>query len=215
MTAKASVGTVDNPPPGHYFDTTPTAASARRTVMLALPDLSAELITDRAVFSGDHIDSGTRYLLLDAPVPAPDATTLLDLGCGYGPIAVTLARRAPNARVLAVDVNERAVELTRLNAAALHLTHIEASLPHEVPDDVVLDALWSNPPIRIGKPALHELLEQWLPRLRAGGHAYLVVQKHLGADSLQRWLTDNGWPTNRIGSRAGYRLLDVTTQPSA
>lgn len=206
---------MDNRPTGHYFDATPTSRSSPREVALILPDLSADLVTDRGVFSTDGIDPGTRYLLLDAPVPAPGATALLDLGCGYGPIAVTLARRAPHARVLAIDVNERALALTRENAERLELPNIEACHPDEVPSDVAFDAIWSNPPIRIGKPALHELLLRWLRRLRPGGHAYLVVQKHLGADSLQRWLTDNRWPTCRLGSRAGYRLLDVTRESSA
>lgn len=205
---------MDNPPSGHYYDAAPTAGSARRMVTLALPDLSVELVADTAVFSADHIDAGTRFLLLDAPGPPTDATDLLDLGCGYGPIAVALAMRAPQARVLAVDVNERAVGLARENAERLGLNHLDARLTDAVPDGVTFDAIWSNPPIRIGKEALHDLLMHWLPRLRPAGHAYLVVQKHLGSDSLQRWLNERGWPTNRLGSRAGYRLLDVTREQS-
>jgi 16S rRNA (guanine1207-N2)-methyltransferase len=197
-------------PSRHYFDVTPAAPSARRTIPLVLPDLSVELLTDRGVFSADRVDAGTRLLLLDAPAPDATMTDVLDLGCGYGPIAITLAHRAPSTKVWAVDVNERAIALTRDNAAALGLDNVVVRPPDGVPSDVELDAIWSNPPVRVGKPALHELLLRWLPRLGSGGHAYLVVQKHLGADSLQRWLTDEGWPTVRIGSRAGYRLLEVS-----
>ena len=142
---------------GHYFDRVPAAKSARRTVPLVLPDLTVELITDRAVFSFDRVDPGTKYLLRDAPRPQPDATHLLDLGCGYGPIAVALAKRAPQATVWAVDVNERAVALCAENAIALGLDNLFA-LPvgddgqvADLPDDVRFDAIYSNPPIRTGQ----------------------------------------------------------------
>jgi 16S rRNA (guanine1207-N2)-methyltransferase len=185
-------------------------------VRLVLPDLTATLTTDRGVFSADGVDAGTKLLLLEAPVPPPGAAHLLDLGCGYGPIAVALAQRAPAARVWAVDVNERAVALTARNAARAATTNVRAVTAEQgVPADVTLDAVYSNPPIRIGKAALHDLLLDWLPRLRPGGHAYLVVQKHLGSDSLARWLVEQGWPTTRLVSRAGYRVLDVVAPATA
>ena len=200
----------------HYFDAVPTAPSAPRTVELTLPDLSVTLATDRAVFAGDHIDAGTKYLLLEAPTPDPGVRHVLDLGCGYGPIAVTLAHRAPTASVWAVDVNERAVGLCRANAETADVAdRVDASVVTltepfgTVPDDITFDLIWSNPPIRIGKPALHELLIRWLARLSPTGQAVLVVQKHLGSDSLQRWLTDQGWKADRLSSRSGYRLLRV------
>ena len=134
---------------------------------------------------------------------------VLDLGCGAGPIALTMARRSPDATVWAIDVNERALELCRANAAANAITTIRAVSPDEVPPDVRFGSIWSNPPIRVGKEALHELLLRWLPLLTPEGIATLVVQKHLGADSLQRWLTDQGFATERTMSKAGYRLLSV------
>lgn len=173
---------------------------------LALPDGTLDLVTDRGVFSRRDIDPGTKLLLLEAPAPAP-AGDHLDLGCGYGPIALTLARRAPAATVWAVDVNRRALDLVRTNAEAAGLANVRVAEPDEVPDDVRFATVWSNPPIRIGKPALHELLLRWLPRL--DGRGVLVVQKHLGADSLARWLTEHGFPTTRLQSRVGYRLLEV------
>jgi 16S rRNA (guanine1207-N2)-methyltransferase len=69
--------------------------------------------------------------------------------------------------------------------------------------------IWSNPPIRIGKQALHDLLLTWLPRLAPGGRAVLVVGRNLGADSLHRWLEEQGHPTTRIGSAKGFRVLEV------
>jgi len=194
---------------GHYFDPSPGVTSRPGRVRLTLPDLTADLATDRGVFSSDRIDAGTKHLLLEAPAP-PETGTFLDLGCGYGPIACTLAARSPEATVWAVDVNERARALCRANADALGLGNVVVAAPEEVPDDLVVDLVWSNPPIRIGKAALHQLLQTWLARLAPEGRAVLVVQKHLGADSLQRWLQDEGWAAERLGSRAGYRLLEVS-----
>lgn len=195
-------------PAGHYFDDDPAVASRPRTVRLDLPHGSVSLQTDRGVFAADRVDAGTKYLLLEAPAPPPTGT-FVDLGCGYGPIACTLAARAPGATVWAVDVNQRALELCRANGEALGLANVRVTAAADAPDDLTIDLLWSNPPIRIGKPALHALLRRWLPRLAPSGRAVLVVQKHLGADSLQRWLADEAWRVERLGSRAGYRLLEV------
>ena len=199
----------------HYFSRDPDVSSEPRRVPLSLPDLDLVLTTDRGVFGADAVDPGTRFLLLDAPAPPPDARHLLDLGCGYGPIAVTLAHRCPAATVWAVDVNARAVDLCRTNAAAAAPGRVRAEVVEPdaplapLPADVLLDGIWSNPPVRIGKQPLHDLLTTALDRLAPAAHAYLVVHKHLGSDSLQRWLTDRGWTVDRLGSRQGYRLLDV------
>lgn len=198
--------------PDHYFAPRPAAASRPRTVTLALPDLRVELGTDAGVFSADRVDPGTRLLLLEAPPPPTGAAHVADLGCGYGPITVTLAHRAPGARVWALDVNERARACCRANAERLGLANVRVVAPDDVPDDVRFDVVWSNPPVRIGKVALRELLTRWLDRLVPGGRAWLVVQRHLGADSLQRWLCEQGWPAERRRSRAGYRLLEVAAR---
>ena len=195
-------------PAGHYFDAKPRSRSAPREVRLDLPDLSLTLTTDRGTFSPERVDAGTKHLLLEGPPPATRGH-LVDLGCGYGPIACALATRAPAATVWAVDVNERALDLCRANAERAGLRNVRPSAPHEVPHDLVVDELWCNPPLRIGKAALHELLRSWLDRLAPSGRALLVVQKHLGADSLQRWLQDDGWDVARLWSRGGYRLLQV------
>ncbi len=197
------------PGPAHYFDDRPSVPSAPSTVTLSLPDLSAELATDRGVFAAGAVDIGTRFLLLDGPEPTPSDRHLVDVGCGYGPITVALAHRNPDATVWAVDVNERARSLTEANAAALGLGNVRVLHPDDWDASVAVDRIWSNPPIRVGKAALHELLLVWLARLTPTGSAHLVVQKHLGADSLQRWLGEQGHPTVRRGSRKAFRLLDV------
>lgn len=190
----------------HYFDEQPHVTSDTEVVEVTLPGVAFTMLTDRGVFSRGHLDTGTALLLREAPAP-PTTGHLLDLGCGAGPIALALALRSPAATVWAVDVNERARELTRRNAERNGAANVHVAAPDEVPAEVRFDAIWSNPPIRIGKPALHDLLTTWLGRLAPDGAAVLVVQKHLGADSLQRWLTDTGHPTERIASRAGFRLL--------
>jgi len=187
-----------------YFDAQPDAPSHPNEVALRLPDLDRTLAlkTDRAVFSGARIDHGTSVLLHHGP-PAPRGGVLVDLGCGYGPIALALAARDPSATVWAVDVNERAVALCRDNAEANGLANVR------IAPDLAVDGLWSNPPIRVGRPALHELLLLWLGRLAPDGRAALVVQKHLGADSLATWLGDEGWRVERLRSKQGFRILGV------
>ena len=176
-------------------------------VDVALPDVAFTMTTDRGVFSHGHLDTGTSLLLREAPTPSATGD-LLDLGCGSGAIALTLALRSPQARVWAVDVNARALALTAANATRNGVA-VHTALPDDVPDDVRLATIWSNPPIRIGKAQLQPLLLRWMSRLAVHGSAVLVVQKHLGADSLQRWLGEHGYPAERIASKAGYRLLQV------
>ncbi len=192
----------------HYFGRSPLVASKRSSVTLALADVHLTLATDRGVFSRGAVDAGTHYLLQEAPSP-PLTGDLLDLGCGYGPIACVLGRRAPDATVWAIDPNERARALCADNAIANGAPNVRAVDADDVPADVRFEAIWSNPPVRIGKAALHDLLARWLGRLAPTGHAVLVVQKHLGADSLTTWLAERGHPVRRLGSRQGYRLLEV------
>ncbi|MEO1058253.1 MAG: methyltransferase [Actinomycetota bacterium] len=192
----------------HYFADQPASASAPATAEVVLPDVAFEYTTDRGVFAHGRLDTGTALLLRLGP-PLPRRGVLLDLGCGAGPIALTLARRAPEATVWAVDVNRRARELCADNARRLGLDNVVVAAPDDVPADQRFAAIWSNPPIRIGKDALHHLLQRWLRRLTDDGHAALVVQKHLGADSLQKWLRSEGFAVERTASKSGYRLLAV------
>jgi len=199
-------------PKSHYFQARPEVASRPRTVRLRIGDVDLELQADRGVFGSRGVDPGTLILLKEAP-PPPVAGDILDLGSGYGPIALALAKRAPSARVWATDVNERAVELTRANAASAGAANVTAGTPEQVPGDVSFDAIYSNPPVRVGKAPLHRLLETWLGRLKPGGAAYLVVQRNLGSDSLAAWLAEEGWLVRRLKSKKGYRVLEVKAGP--
>ena len=143
----------------------------------------------------------------------PPAGDILDLGCGYGPIACALAARAPGATVWAVDVNERALALCAANAATAGLSNVRCVPPDSAEVPPRLAGIWSNPPVRIGKAALYSLVSGWLGRLAPGGQAYLVAGRNLGADSLHRWLAEQGWLVTRRAARSGYRLLEVGFLP--
>jgi 16S rRNA (guanine1207-N2)-methyltransferase len=202
-------------PKNHYFSPTPEVASRPHVVKLRLGgEIDLELQADRGVFGFRRIDLGTEILLRQAP-PPPASGDLLDLGAGYGPIAVTLARRSPGAKVWAVDVNERAVQLAALNAQAAGLDNVTSCLPDDVPQSLRFAAIYSNPPVRVGKAPLHELLERWLPRLLPDGVAYLVVQRNLGSDSLAKWLGEQGYPVRKLKAKKGYRVFEVRPRPQA
>jgi 16S rRNA (guanine1207-N2)-methyltransferase len=182
-------------------------------VRTTLRGIDLELRTDRGVFSPNRVDPGTRILLESLPdlshLPQGD---LVDLGCGYGPITCVLAQLHPERHVWAVDVNERARELCARNAKAAGLAGRVTVLTDSQRPDSPIAGIVTNPPVRIGKEALHELLSTWLDLLVEGGEAWLVMQRHLGADSLARWLEETGWSAERIRSKQGYRLLKITRQ---
>ncbi|PJJ61333.1 class I SAM-dependent methyltransferase [Compostimonas suwonensis] len=193
----------------HYFTSSPGSELKLRTITARLAGRDYELTTANGMFSPERIDTGTQVLLANTPEPPPGGD-FLDLGCGWGPIALTLALQAPHATVWAVDVNQRALDIVRKNAATVGATNVNAVLPDDVPDGVVFRTIWSNPPIRVGKNELHGLLQRWLPRLDDGSDAWLVVQRNLGSDSLHRWLQDtlpDDFSVARAATSKGFRVL--------
>ena len=202
----------------HYFDADPGAPLVTRPLRAVLGGRERDLVTASGVFSADRVDAGTAVLLRTAAAsPRPEqheGVDLMDLGCGWGAVALSMALARPDERVWAVDVNPRALALTTTNAERLGLANVRAVAPDDVPDDVVLSELWSNPPIRVGKSALHAMLARWLGRMHPDGEAHLVVQRNLGADSLARWLVgpEVGVPlhVDRRATSAGFRVLRVT-----
>lgn len=194
----------------HYFSATPASAGERRTITVELNGRSVPVQTAPGIFSPAGIDKGTAVLLEHVPTPRG---TVLDIGCGWGPIALTAALQNPDGSVYGVEVNERSIELARMNAQSLGLANLHIATPAGIDPKLQFDTIWSNPPIRIGKEALHELLLLWLPRLAPGGEAWLVVQKNLGSDSLQKWLTGQlpaHWNVTRHASAKGFRILKVS-----
>ncbi|RKR90096.1 16S rRNA m(2)G 1207 methyltransferase [Micromonospora pisi] len=196
----------------HYFTPQPGAAPDRREIEFSAAGRDYSLVSSGGVFSATRLDPGTAVLLRKADLPEAGSTgPLLDLGCGYGPITCVLASAAPAATIWAVDVNSRARDLATENAARIGAgDRVRVADPDEVPDDVTFAEIWSNPPIRIGKDGLHTMLARWLPRLAPDGVGWLVVARHLGGDSLHRWLEEQGWQVERPASQKGYRVLRVT-----
>ncbi|ROP74108.1 class I SAM-dependent methyltransferase [Curtobacterium sp. PhB115] len=195
----------------HYFSASPSSDTRERQIQVTLSDRPLTLTTAAGVFSPDGLDRGTRVLLGSVPPPAHDGA-LLDVGCGWGPIAITMALHSPDASVWGVDVNERVLGLARTNAEAAGASNVTIALPSDVPADLRFRTIWSNPPIRVGKDELHEILLTWLPRLEVEGDAWLVVSKDLGGDSLQKWLVGalgSGFHVTRATTDKGFRVIRV------
>lgn len=194
--------------PEHYFSADPAVPFEREAFTADLWGHELRIETGSGVFSRGHLDHATAVLFRELEPPVQGQ--FLDLGCGYGVIGLAIARAVPLASVIGVDVNERALLLANDNARAAGVaSRFVACLPDQVPSDQVFDEIWSNPPIRIGKEALRELLLTWLPRLAPNGRMVMVIGKNLGGDSMQRWLTDQGWPTERLASSKGFRVLET------
>lgn len=195
----------------HYFSSSPAPESGElKDLTATLAGRELKMVTASGVFSADRLDAATGVLLRALEKEPAPAGTCLDLGCGWGPLALAMKiRGGDNAEVYAVDINERARYLSAANAKRAGLL-IKVGSPDELAALRDIDVIWSNPPIRIGKVALHELLTQWFERLSPTGSAYMVVGKNLGADSLAKWLTENGFPTERIASKRGFRILRTT-----
>lgn len=195
---------------GEYWRAEPDGPSRERVVSLDVPgrEQPIPLVSAEGVFGAQRVDRGTSVLIRNAPIPAP-CTGVVDLGCGYGPIAVSMGMRQPEAGLWAVDVNRRALALTARNAASAGAHNVVTAEPEAVPAALRFDRIYSHPPIKIGCSSLHELLDGWLRRLSHGGDAYLVVKQSMGADALHSWLNDTSFPARRAGSKQGYRLLHV------
>ena len=195
--------------PSQYFSEQPSSTEVRRTITAQIWGRELTLITASGVFAADGLDRGTAVLLRASPIPQ-GSPRILDLGCGYGPIALGIAVHCPGALIDAVDVNERALALCRANAVALGVAdRVRVLRPEEADPDTRYDEIWSNPPVRIGKQSLHELLLTWIAQLAPDGVARLVVGKNLGADTLQRWLIEQGYSCERVASAKGFRVLLV------
>ena len=198
----------------HYFSADPSSGSRSVEYSFVHEGRSFSMAAESGVFASHGLDKATAVLLdtvrrQGAPA-LPDDGVVVDLGCGSGAISCALAVTYPGARVIAVDVNERARALTKANAARNGLTNVEVLSPEDVPHGLHVAAIWSNPPIRIGKDALHDLLDEWLPLLSVGGHALLVVGRNLGADSLAAWIGSRGFAVERLASSKGFRVLQVS-----
>ena len=199
-------------PDNHYFSESADAELKLKKFKVKLNGNKYELVSSTGIFSPNELDTGTEVLLKQLENLKPEGT-ILDIGCGWGPIALSIGLASPKAKIIAIDVNQKCIALTKINAESLGIGNIEVLTPDEIKDSIMFDEIWSNPPIRVGKKALHDILLRWLPRLKPGGTARLVVQKNLGSDSLQKWLEtefSDGFEISRVASVKGFRVLKVT-----
>jgi 16S rRNA (guanine1207-N2)-methyltransferase len=198
----------------HYFSSEPQAEEKSYPIEFEVAGRTIRALGASGTFSANKLDAGTR-VLLNLHANFPSQGRVLDLGCGWGPISLALASQSPELEVLAVDVNQRSLAQTEANAASLGLTNISTSLESEITDRQPFDQMWSNPPIRVGKEVLHGLMEKYLPMLVPGGTAWMVIQKQLGAESFQKWLTErfSDFEVERVANDKGYRVLRVTRLP--
>jgi 16S rRNA (guanine1207-N2)-methyltransferase len=196
----------------HYFSPQPAGEYKTTEIEVSLAGREITVETAGSIFSPERLDMGTDALMRIVP-QTPETGNFLDLGCGWGPLAITMALEAPDANIYAIDVNERALALTKRNAARHKLGNIHVSTPQEVAAKVNFDIIWSNPPIRVGKAELHSIMKHWIPRLTVGGIGYFVVAKHLGADSFEKWLRAefaDSYDVFREDHYKGFRVVKVT-----
>lgn len=198
----------------HYFSSDPAAPKKTVSVTIQVGGKKIEIDAASGTFSSSKLDAGTA-VLLKQDEHFPKDGNVLDVGCGWGPIGLSIASVATACRVFAIDINQRSIEQSNLNSKNLGLSNYSAGHSRDLPDDLRFSAIWSNPPIRVGKKILHELMETYIPRLEPGGRALLVVQKNLGADSFQRWLSAR-FPeaeVTRVATDKGYRVISLVTPP--
>ena len=198
-------------PQQHYFSEQPQTDAKTHSVEFELEGTVFNLTAASGTFSSTRLDSGTRVLLKESAL-FPDSGTVLDIGCGWGPISLAVATLRPETEVFGLDVNSRSLELAQANAAALKLKNFKAVRAEQIPNELLFDGIWSNPPIRVGKAVLHQLMQTWIPRLKPGASAMLVVQKQLGAESFQKWLSETftEFDVAKQSIDKGYRVIRVT-----
>lgn len=209
----SSTNTPKGQPVSHYFDSDPQSQSQRTDFTIKVGHTTLTMSSQSGVFSAKGLDKGTAVLLdwaLNQQLPEiPSGSLLCDLGCGSGAIALAMATIYPHCTVHAIDVNARARELCQENAERNNLTNVVTIDPAQRNPEDLYALLWSNPPIRIGKTELHDLLRTWLHQLEANAYAHLVVSKNLGADSLMTWLNNQGIHAAKRASSKGFRIIEA------
>lgn len=195
---------------GQYFSEQPTAESRPQQVRWELPDMVVNLWTDRGVFSRRRVDRGTDLLARTMELPAEGE--ILDLGAGYGPLAIVAARRAPATRVTLVEVNQRAAELARQNLALNQVSNAEVLMGEatKVLGERRFAAIVTNPPLRAGKRVVLRLLSEAATRLEPSGALWLVARTKQGAKTLARDLTAWFGQVEVVAKQGGFRVIKAT-----
>ncbi|WP_080147342.1 class I SAM-dependent methyltransferase [Marinilactibacillus piezotolerans] len=193
----------------HYYTNTPQSKSQQQSWSAELRGMDFTFTTDSGVFSKEKVDYGSTVLLNAADLTVFPEGPLLDVGCGYGPIGLTLAKLDPKRTVEMVDINERAIGLARKNAAdnAVSNVSIYPSSLYEAVQHKAFAGIFSNPPIRAGKQTVHRILEEAVDYLKPGGLLTIVIQKKQGAPSAQKKMESVFGNVERIALDRGYWIL--------
>lgn len=196
----------------HYYTARPQAAHDEAEFTATLRGMELRFVTDAAVFSRERVDFGSA-LLIEAMRIAP-ADTVLDLGCGYGPIGLMAARLAPEGRVYMVDVNERAAALAQRNLAENGVTNAEVRVGDglEPVRGIQFDKVLTNPPIRAGKAAIYRMLDDAHQALVPGGSIWVVIQTKQGAPSMKKKLQELFGNVADVEREAGYHVFTAVKQ---
>jgi 16S rRNA (guanine1207-N2)-methyltransferase len=192
----------------HYFSSRPTAEDKRGLIRTTLRGKQYDFITSRGVFSSKRIDNGTR--LLAESMVLRGGGRLLDMGCGIGIIGIVAAREMPGLEVVMTDINQRAVELTRLNAKRNKVTNISVheGFLYEPLGDAMFDTIVSNPPISAGmRKVVFPLVQGAKKRLVEGGTLQLVIQSQKGGKMLARAMDETFGEHIVLARKSGYRVL--------
>lgn len=193
----------------HYYTNNENLEHHYETIDFTLRQMKMVFTTDNGVFSKKTVDFGTRVLLEAFDASQLPEGALLDVGCGYGPIGLTLAKTEERL-VDMVDVNERALDLTRGNARLNHVTdevHIFHSSVYEEVTKKDYAAIITNPPIRAGKEIVHQILSGAYEHLQTGGELWVVIQKKQGAPSAQKKMAEVFGQCEIVTKKKGYFIL--------
>jgi 16S rRNA (guanine1207-N2)-methyltransferase len=191
----------------HYYSQQPTAAHDRHQIEETLRGRKFTFITDAGVFSKNGVDYGSRVLIEALDISRGDE--LLDVGCGYGPIGLAAGASTVEGKVTMVDINERAIELAKINAQRNGITNVEILQSDMLGAvlDRAFDIVVTNPPIRAGKATVHRIFEQAHQVLKPGGSLWIVIQKKQGAPSAFAKLEELFTRVHEIGKDKGYRII--------
>lgn len=191
----------------HYYTARPQTERAESTFTGSVRGMEFRFITDTAVFSRDRIDFGSA-LLIGALQLGP-ADTVLDMGCGYGPIGMAAARLVPQGKVYMVDVNERAADLARRNLAENGVTNAEVRVGDALAPvtGIEFDHVVTNPPIRAGKAVIYRMIDEAHASLKPGGSIWVVIQTKQGAPSMKKRLREVFGDVEDVEREAGFHVF--------
>lgn len=196
----------------HYFDISPDSPSKKNIIQSRISGLDFVFETDSGVFSKKGIDFGSNLLLEssieDIKSKVRGELSVLDLGCGYGPVGIVLKRIFPEIILSMTDINERALGLAGLNALGNNVKYANIFLSdaHEGLEGHY-DIILTNPPVRAGKKTVFRFYEKSYELLNQNGVLYVVIQKKQGAPSSEEKLKKLFGNCAIIGKKAGYRVL--------